>query len=157
MGGLAKVKRFGPAIAAIVLSGCATVPTAEEICTPQWIEPRVDRAVDRIETRLDKTLDALTDAGDSWLRGRSPGPIQLLRLSNAAKELEREIEDGQGINDLRLIASTCNDPDLIETQIYALLNRQGISSQMTSFLEETGMMRRIIEVAEGELRTDANS
>jgi hypothetical protein len=157
MGRLASVKQFAPIIAAFFLSGCATVPTAEEICTPAWITPRVDRAVDRIETRLDKTLDALTDAGDSWLRGRSPGPIQLLRLSNAAKELEREIEDGQGINDLRLIARTCNNPDLIETQIYALLDRQGVSSQMTNFLEETGMMRRIIEVAEGELRTDANS
>ena len=143
-------------IGTFILSGCATAPTAEEICTPTWIAPRVDNAADRIETRLDDTLKALTSAGESWLSGQSPGPLQIIRLSSAAKKLEREIEDGQGIRDLRLIARTCNDPELIRTQIYALLDRQGVSSQMTDFLEQTGVMQEIISVAEGELRTDAN-
>lgn len=144
-------------LAAAYVSGCATAPTPEEICTPTWIEPRVDRAVERIETRLDRTLSALTEAGESWLRGQTPGPLQLLRLSNAAKSLEREIEDGQGINDLRLIARTCNDPELIRTQMYELLYRQGVSPKLTDFLEQTGVMEQIISVAEGQLRTDANS
>lgn len=139
------------------LTACASTPTPEEICTAEWITPRVDRAVNRIETRLDKTLDTLANAGESWLRGQSPGPLQLLRLSNAAKEFEREIKQGQGIRDLRLIARTCNDPELIRTQIYTLLDRQGVSDQMTDFLEETGMLDRIIEVAEGLERTDPES
>ena len=144
-------------IATLLITACATTPTPEELCTPQWIIPRVDQAVERIETRLDRTLKALSKAGESWLRGRSPGPIQLLRLSNAAKDLERELEDGQGVRDLRLISSTCNDPDLIRNQIYRLLDRQGVSDQMTRFLEETGVMNKIIQVAEGAGKTDANS
>lgn len=148
---------IGPILAAALLSGCASTLTPEEICTPTWIAPRVDQAVDRIETRLDKTLKALSEAGESWLRGQTPGPLQLIRLSSAAKSLEREIEDGQGIRDLRLIARTCNDPELIRSQIYRLLDRQGFSPNMTDFLEQTGVMDEIIARAEGELRTDADS
>ncbi|WP_298912225.1 hypothetical protein [uncultured Algimonas sp.] len=136
----------------VALSGCATAPTAEQICTADWIEPRVDRAVGRIETRLDKALGALLDAGESWVDGRSPGPLTMFRLSNSAKALEKELKDGRGVRDLRLVASTCDNPDLIRTEILSMLERRGVSASLTGFLEATGLLDEIIRTAEGPTR-----
>lgn len=133
----------------IVLSACSTMPDPAEVCTAAWIEPRVDRSVERIETRLDKTLRAFRTVGESWMSGRTPGPIQMFRLSNAAKDLEKELTDGRGIRDLRLLASTCNDPDLIREQVYTLLDREGLPEPLLDFLDATGILEGLITTAEG--------
>lgn len=133
----------------VVLSACSTTPDPAEVCTTAWIEPRVDSAVERIETRLDKTLRAFRTVGESWINGKTPGPIQMFRLSNAAKDLEKELTDGRGVRDLRLLASTCNDPDLIREQIYTLLDREGLPEPLFDFLDATGILEGLIETAEG--------
>lgn len=133
----------------IVLSACSTTPDPAEVCTAAWVEPRADRAVERIETRLDKTLRAFRSVGESWMNGRTPGPIQMFRLSNAAKDLERELTDGRGVRDLRLLASTCNDPNLIREQVYTLLDREGLPAPLIDFLNATGILEGLIETAEG--------
>lgn len=133
----------------IVLSACSTTPDPAEVCTAAWVEPRADRAVERIETRLDKTMRAFRSVGESWMNGRTPGPIQMFRLSNAAKDLERELTDGRGVRDLRLLASTCNDPNLIREQVYTLLDREGLPAPLIDFLNATGILEGLIETAEG--------
>lgn len=133
----------------MALSACSTTPNPAEICTASWIEPRVDRAVERIETRLDKTLRAFRTVGESWMKGGTPGPIQMFRLSNAAKNLEKELTDGRGVRDLRTLASTCNDPNLIREQVYTLLDREGLPVPLRDFLDVTGILDRLIETAEG--------
>lgn len=133
----------------IVLSACSTTPDPAEVCTAAWVEPRADRAVERIETRLDKTLRAFRSVGESWMNGRTPGPIQMFRLSNSAKDLEKELTDGRGVRDLRLLASTCNDPNLIREQVYTLLDREGLPVPLIDFLNATGILEGLIETAEG--------
>lgn len=133
----------------MALSACSTTPDPAEVCTAAWVEPRVDRAVERIETRLDKALSAFRTVGDSWMQGGTPGPIQMFRLSNAAKNLEKELTDGRGVRDLRTLASTCNDPDLIREQVYSLLDREGLPAPLLNFLDVTGILEGLIETAEG--------
>jgi hypothetical protein len=140
----------------IVLSACSTTPDPAVVCTAEWVKPRVDRAVDRIETRLDKTLRAFRTVGESWMSGRTPGPIQMFRLSNAAKDLEKELTDGRGIRDLRTLATTCNDPDLIREQVYTLLDREGLPEPLLDFLDATGILENLIETAEGRNRDGRN-
>lgn len=140
----------------ILLSACSTTPDPTEVCTAAWIEPRVDKAVERIETRLDKTLRAFRSVGESWMSGRTPGPIQMFRLSNAAKNLEDELTDGRGVRDLRLLASTCNDPDLIREQVYTLLDREGLPEPLLNFLDTTGILEGLIETAKGRNADDRN-
>lgn len=138
----------------IVLSACSTTPEPTEVCTANWIEPRVDQAVDKIETRLGKTLIAFRSVGESWMSGRTPGPIQMFRLSNAAKALEKELSDGRGVRDLRMIANTCNDPDLIREQVYNLLDREGLPKPLIDFLDVTGILEDLIKTAEGPRVSD---
>ncbi|GLQ23462.1 hypothetical protein GCM10007853_13360 [Algimonas ampicilliniresistens] len=141
--------RYSLLMAAILLSACSTTPDPAEVCTSEWIAPRVDQAVDRIETRLEKALKAFRSVAESRLSGKTPGPIQMFRLSNAAKALEKELENGRGIKDLRVIAATCNDPDLIQDQIFALLKREGLSDGQIDFLDTIGILDRLIRTAEG--------
>jgi len=133
----------------LILSACSTTPDPAVVCTAAWVEPRVNEAMDRIETRLDKTLRAFRTVGESWMRGGTPGPIQMFRLSNAAKDLEKELTDGRGVRDLRLLASTCNDPDLIRDQVYSLLDREGLPAPLRDFLDVTGILEGLIQTAEG--------
>jgi hypothetical protein len=144
-------------VSAASLNACATAPDPDIVCSPEWITPRLDVAAQRIEDRLDTALETLGDAGESWIRGRNPGPIQMFKLSQAAKRLEDEVKDGRGIQDLRLIARTCDDPDLIRDQIYALLERQNISGSLLAFLEGTGIMDQIVRTAEGDSAADLRS
>lgn len=134
--------------AVLCLTGCASTPDPAVVCTAEWIEPRAERAVKRIETRAGKALDALKDAGNSWLSGDSPGPLQLYRLSNAVDDLENELRNGRGIRDLRTLASTCDDPELIRSRFMDLLDRQNIPTSITKFLERTGFLDRLIDMAE---------
>lgn len=140
----------------ILLSACSTVPDPAEVCTAAWIEPRAERAVERIETRLENALKAFRSVGDSWMSGRTPGPIQMFRLSNAASALEKELKEGRGIRDLRTLASTCNDPDLIRGEIYELLGREGLPAPLLDFLDTTGILESLIETAEGRNSDDRN-
>ena len=133
----------------IILSACSTTPDPAEVCTAEWIEPRAEQAVERIEARLEKALTAFRSVGTSWMKGDTPGPLQMFRLSNAAKSLEKELTDGRGVRDLRLLASTCDDPDLIRTEIYNLLDREGLPVPLVDFLDATGILENLIETAEG--------
>ena len=135
--------------AALLLSACSTTPDPAKVCTAEWIEPRADAAVDRIEGRVGKALDAFRDVAESWMDGRDPGPIQMFRLSNATKSLEKELENGRGIRDLRMIAQTCNDPELIRSEVFKLLDREGLPTPLLNFLQGTGILDQIIETAEG--------
>ena len=80
----------------------------------------------------------------------------MFRLSNAASELEKELVDGRGIRDLRMLASTCNDPDLIREQVYTLLDREGLPAPLLNFLDATGILEGLIETAEGRNLNDRN-
>lgn len=80
--------------------------------------------------------------------GRNPGPLQMFRLSNAAKDLEAELKTGRGAKDLRLLAQTCNDSDLVRSSITTLLQREGLPPSLLNFLEATGILETVIETAE---------
>lgn len=146
-----KFRSYG-LLMSLLLTACSTTPDPAEICTSSWIEARADRAIDRIETRLAKTLNALQSAGERWVVGETPGPIQMFRLSQATKNLEKELTDGRGVQDLRMLARTCNDADLIRTEMVDLLKRQNMSDELIQFLENTGILENVIAIAEGRER-----
>jgi len=95
------------------LTACASTPKPEEICTSEWISKRSVKAIDSIEKRAGSSIKALTKAAQSWANGKQPGLFQMLALQNSFKGLEKELKTGQGIKDLRLLSSTCNDPEIV--------------------------------------------
>jgi hypothetical protein len=140
---------------ALLLTGCASTPDPARICTSEWIEPRAERALDRIETRTAKSFRALRKAGAAYVAGDTPGPLTLLSLRRSLSDLEDELKNGQGTRDLRLLAKTCNDPDFISETLTDWLERQNLPSQIMSFLNATNLTEYLIDLAEGgEASTD---
>jgi len=133
------------AIIGFMLSACATTPDPAKICTSDWIGARSDKALSRIETRSASSLKSLKRVGKSWAAGKTPGPFQLLALSNSMGKLKRELTNGAGVKDLRTLASTCNDPEIITTAMRDLLGRQELPERFESMIEQSPIFENLLQ------------
>ena len=143
------------AFSALALAGCSTTPDPAKICTAEWIEPRAERALDRLESRTAKAFRNIRRAASAYVAGDEPGTLTLLSLRGSLRDLEREIKDGQGVRDLRLLARTCDDPDFIAEKMTEFLDRQNLPDGVVRFMDEFGIVDRIVEWAEARDERDA--
>jgi len=134
------------ALAVIKLSACASTPKPEEICSAKWIAPRADKAVAKIEKRATSSIKTLSSVSKTWASGKTPGPLQLWSLSNAVKKLNKELTEGQGIKDLKTVATTCNDPKIVSDSMRNLMKRQGVSDALLSRIENNPIYQSAISV-----------
>lgn len=111
--------------------------------------------MERLESRTAKAFRALRRVGADYVAGDTPGPFALLRLRNAVEDLEDEFRHGRGAKDLRLLARTCDDPDLVRNAVSDLLARQNVPDRVVSFLRSSTLLDRMIDIASRE--TDAQS
>ena len=138
-----------PALA--LLSACASVPDPAEVCTAEWITPRATKAVNSIEKSAKSSFKAFRDVSETWASGKQPGFFQLLALNSAMNKMKKELTRGQGIKDLKTVAKTCNDPNIIKTSMHDLLERQGLSDNLIAWVENSPIYNSIIaSIAEPE-------
>lgn len=145
------------ALSLLILSACATTPDPAKICTSEWIGARSDRALSRIETRSASSLKALKRASKSWAAGKTPGPFQLLALSNSVGKLRKELTSGAGVKDLRLLASTCNDPEIITTAMRDLLARQELPQRFQSMIEQSPIFENLLQELSAGIATSGQA
>jgi len=136
---------FISVLIAAALSGCATAPDPAKVCTADWIGKRSDKAVSRIESKAGRSLKSLRKAGESWAKGKTPNPFQMLMLSNSLKGLEKELKDGQGIRDLKTLSTTCDDPKIISDAMGSFLRKQGLPDNIINFIEGMGIYQELIK------------
>lgn len=132
------------ALTVAALSACATAPDPAEICTSEWIGKRSDKAIASIESKAGRSIKALTKAAESWSKGKKPNFIQMLALRNSFSGLEKELTTGRGMKDLKTLASTCNDPNIISKAMGGLLRKQDLPDNMINFIENFEPYRRVI-------------
>lgn len=140
-------------ILAISVSSCATAPDPEKICTAEWIEKRSDKALDKIQSKAGKSIKSLSKAAESWSQGKKPGLFQMLALQNSFKSLEKELKSGQGMKDLRTLASTCDDPELVSKSMSRFLRKQKLPENMINFIENFAPYQRLITPESETLKT----
>ena len=128
----------------ILLSACASTPDPAEICSAEWITPRATKAVGKIEKRAGSSIRSLTKVSESWAKGKTPNFLQMLTLRNSLTKMKKELTNGQGIRDLRTVAKTCNDPDLIKDSMHDLLERQGVSDSLIQWMENNPIYEGLI-------------
>ena len=57
----------------------------------------------------------------------------------------------RGIRDLRTVAKTCNDPEIISNSVKTMLQRQGVSDTFISRIENSPFYERILKgITDGE-------
>ena len=135
---------FIAALTCLTITGCATAPKPEQICTSEWISKRSDKALDRIESKAGQSIKALTKAAESWARGKKPNLFQMLALQNSFKGLEKELKYGRGMKDLKTLASTCNNPKIISDAMAGFLRKQDLPESMIRFIEGFEPYQRLI-------------
>ena len=131
-------------IISVSISGCATAPNPEEICTSEWIGERSAKAIGKIESKAGRSISALTKAAESWSKGKTPGLFQMLALQNAFKGLEKELTTGVGMKDLRTLAKTCNNPEIISDAMGNLLRKQNLPDNLINYIENFEPYQRLI-------------
>ena len=130
--------------ALMLLSACASVPDPAEICTAEWNTPRATKAVDSIEKSARSSFKTFRDVSEKWASGKQPGLLQLIALNGAMNKMKKELTRGRGIKDLKTVAKTCNDPNIIKTSMHDLLERQGLSDNLISWIENSPIFESII-------------
>lgn len=130
--------------ALLLLSGCASTPDPAEVCSAEWIAPRATKAVDKIEKRAKSSIRTLSKVSQTWASGKTPGPLQMIALSRALDKMKKELTDGQGIRDLKIVAKTCNDPEIIKDSMRDLLERQGVSDSLIQRVENSPIYQSVI-------------
>jgi len=128
----------------LLLGACASTPDPAEICTAEWITPRATKAVNKIEKSAKSSFKTFASVSKTWAKGKQPNFLQLLSLNSALDKMKKELTRGQGIKDLKTVASTCNDPDIIKTSMKGLLERQGVSENLIQWIENTPIYESIV-------------
>ena len=132
-------------LAPLLLTACATASPAE-ICSAEWISPRVDRAVAAVESDTSRVIRSLRRAGEAYAEGKTPGPLTLLSLSRSVKGLQRELTNGRGVRDLRTLGQTCNDPGLLRDGLTTWLDRQDLPDGLRTFLDDFDIIDRVANI-----------
>lgn len=133
-------------LSALALSGCATT-SPERICSAEWIGARADRALDAIERDTTRAMISLRKVGESYADGREPNVLALLNLRRTLSDLEDELTDGRGVRDLRTLATTCDDPQLVAHGLDRWLVSQDLPAVLTTLVRDSGLMERLVQAA----------
>ena len=139
--------RFNLAIiATLSLSACASIaaPTPEEVCTVNWIKPRAERALGQIRGDTDDVIASMRKVAASYVEGKKPGPLQLLSLAGSLKSLETELKNGRGMQDLKTLARTCDDPVIITKAMGEFMRGQGLPNGLVNFIEGLDSYQKIL-------------
>ncbi len=130
-----KTTLFVLILTGLLMTGCAK-PTPAEICSPEWIQPRVDKAMHAFDKNTRKSLRTLQKAGDTVKAGNAIGPLRMLSVLISLQSTLDQFVDGQALKDIRTIAKTCNDPELVTRSFRSFLKKKGVPGIVTDLLED---------------------
>jgi len=129
----------------LLMIGCSTTPDPAKICTSEWIAPRAEKAISRIEKKTRPAIKAIKSVGESFAEGRSPNIFAMMNISSSFESLEKELTQGRGIKDIKLLASTCNDPELLKQSVRGVFEKHGISDKVLDTVENLDFYKRVLE------------
>ena len=132
--------------ALLLLPACATYDP-DVVCTADWIGTRADRAVGEIERDTAGVIRSFRRVAEDYADGDRPGPLALLSLTRSVDRLKRELTDGRGIRDLRVLGKTCDDPLIVARGLDTWLDRQGLGPNITSLIRDTGLLETLADLS----------
>ncbi len=133
------------AFSSVLIAGCATTYDPVEVCSAEWIKPRVDRAVGYIERDTKSLIKTLNKNADEFKSGKTPGPFQMIAISSAVNKLTKQLKNGQGVKDLKILRETCNDPDIVENALTEYMQDQGLPLPLIGFIKGLKVYRDVVD------------
>ena len=131
-------------LCASMLGSCASTPDPAEVCTTEWISARSDKAISSIQDRAKSSMKTLSKVSSKVAKGKSPNFLQQAQLLGALNGMRKELTRGQGIKDLKTVAKTCNDPNIVKDAMHGLMKRNGISDSFINTVENSPIYQSLI-------------
>jgi len=131
-------------LCASMLGACASTPDPAEVCTTEWISARSDKAISSIQDRAQSSMKVLKKVSSKLTEGKKPNLLQQAQLFGAYTGMKKELTRGQGIKDLKTIAQTCNDPNIVKDAMSGLLKRSGMTDSFINTVESNPIYQSII-------------
>jgi len=131
-------------LCASMLGACASTPDPAEVCTTEWISARSDKAISSIQDRAKSSMKTLSKVSSKVAKGKSPNFLQQAQLLGALNGMRKELTRGQGIKDLKTVAKTCNDPNIVKDAMHGLMKRNGISDSFINTVENSPIYQSLI-------------
>lgn len=124
-----------------ILAGCASQPTPEQICSARWISYRADRAMDEFEREIRGPLRTIRRASRDLDNGKTLGVLQIASLLSAMDTTIDRFKTSRALDDLRLVADTCDSPELIEKVFREFMEEQGASDEFINLISILGTLK----------------
>lgn len=132
----------------LILPACATMPDPVEVCSAQWIAPRAERAMSDFKRDTRSIFKKLRKTGDTLQDGGTIGALQMFSLLSSLNALENKLKNGRAIRDMRMLATTCDDPELLKNAINDFMLEQGISERFIQFLNGFDAYTKLLKTGE---------
>ncbi len=128
-----------------ILSACATAPDPAKVCSAEWVSVRSGKAMKEFKRDTRPIFRKLRKTGESLKDGRQPGPLQMFSLMNAVSKLGRKFENGRAMKDMRTLAATCDDPELIKNAMTDFMREQGIDEKFIGIINSLDASKTMLE------------
>lgn len=152
------MRTFKPATAtllAVILlfpMACANQPRPEEICTANWIKPRVDAALTDFRANTGDIMQSLSETADDVAgSGGSLGIMDKMSVLLSLTKLVGNFQGGQTLKDLNTLGRTCNDPELAVNALKGVLTEYKVPEPFMDLLENLDAFKAMAEEAAGNL------
>lgn len=132
----------------LLLSACASTPDPAEVCSAEWITPRATKAMSEFKKDTGSTFKTLKKVSEKLVKGDNIGPLQMFSVMNSINRLSNTFENGRAMKDMRTIANTCNDPNLIKTAMTNFMREQGIEEKFIQFLNGLQEYQKLLETGQ---------
>ncbi len=132
----------------LLLSACATKHNPDEVCTAEWIKPRVDLALGDFRENTDTILETLKKTGKEVASsGGQLGLIQRAGVLFSLTKLVNTFQNGQTLKDLNVLSETCNQPELASRVFKDVLSEYNVPPVFLTLLEDMQQFKALAEQA----------
>ncbi len=132
----------------LLLTACATKHDPAEVCTSNWIKPRVDAAMGDFRSNSDSIFNSLKKVGKET--AKSGGQLSLLQQAKilpSLMSLVNTFQNGQTLKDLNVLSETCNDPQLVTRVFTDVLKEYNVPDTFIQLLGELDSFKKMAEEA----------
>lgn len=132
----------------LLLTACATKHDPAEVCTSNWIKPRVDAAMGDFRTNSDTIFASLKKVGkETASSGGQLSLLQQAKILPSLMSLVNSFQNGQTLKDLNVLSETCNDPQLVTRVFTDVLKEYNVPDTFIQLLGELDSFKKMAEEA----------
>ncbi len=132
--------------APLILQACASTPDPVKVCSAEWIAPRVERHMADFEKNTRKIFRTFEKTAKDYSSDGKVKPLQMFAMMNSLKSLKNKFENGRAMKDMRTLATTCDDPELIKNAMIGFLRKKGFNDRFIQFLNDLEQYKKLLEI-----------